>query len=169
MAKEEKAVALPGPVLYRPKYEVPNFDLFFGEDISGLACMSNDNVQEGDGRLRYQAALGRGLLTAGDLEAAPLNVAWFYVFRVPTRDDDGQIVGAHYRVVLMGKDGHTFETHAEGSVDTLRQWVAEFGWSRWDPAVPVKLAKRVSRANRTYHQLYVAGGAAVPAVTPPVV
>lgn len=149
----KEAAAKSGPKFHRPAHEVPDFADFFGDDTSGLSCLSNDNIAEGEGRYRYQHALEPSDIKTEAVEGGSFDAVWFYVFRVPSRDSEGALTGAHYRIVFMDALGRTFESHSDTAERTLRGWIADRGWDKWSPSVCFTLEKIKGGSGRVYHQL----------------
>ncbi len=153
MSKDKTAPAVAGPRLHKPEHEVPNFDATFGDDVTGLTCMCNDDIESPEGRLRYQKALERSDLTSKEMFETHLAAKWFYVFRVESKSDEGEVTGAHYRIVFMSGLGVTYETHSDTAVQTLRNWIAINGWSAWGQPVVFKVEQKEGSGGRTYHRL----------------
>lgn len=157
MAKSEAVPAPAGPKFHKPQYEVPAFGDFFGDDMSGLACLTNDNIESPEGRLRYQKALERSVMTTAELMASHFDVVLFYVFQVESRTDDGEVTGGHYRIVFMNGAGDTYETHSDTASRSLQTWIASNGWGQWEPPVRFTVEQKQGKSQRTYHQLRLVG------------
>lgn len=155
MSKDKNAPAAMPAKLHRPAHEVPDFDAVFGEDVSGLTCVSNADLDSPEGRLRYQAALERASIQTKSLLVEKFDVVWFFVFRVESRNDDQEVTGAHYRIVFMNLGGETYETHSDTAIRTLRNWIAVHGWKAWSPAVSFGIEQKQGTSGRTYHQLRI--------------
>lgn len=152
MSKDKPA----GPKFHKIGENVPDFGQFFGDDVSGLSCLSNDDIVSGEGPYRYQHALENGDVTSVDLAEAEFAAKWWYVFRVESKSDDGEVTGAHYRIVFMDGKGRTYVTHSENAVDALRAWIGlrgEAGWRPWHPPVVFRVQQKRSAAGRTYNLL----------------
>ncbi len=141
------------PHFHRPTHEVPDFNEFFSDDVSGLPCVCNDVLTTPEGALRYQKALERATLTTDELLDEPFSAMRFYIFQVESRNEEGITTGSHYRIVFMDAFGNTYETHSDTAMRTLRAWIAVNGWDVWSPALAFTIEQKKGASGRTYHQL----------------
>jgi len=158
MPKQNTPTATGGPILSLPNFICPPLEPLFGDDVSGLACITNDDLESESGQLRRSAAIERGTVSSDELESITFAATYFYAFRVESKNNEGETTGAHLRIVFMSSEGSTYETHSETAGRTLQTWISQRGWTPWQPSLRFVLVRDKGKSGRTYHVLRLVTG-----------